>query len=235
MIRSGRVDTVICGGTDAPLGRSPMTECVQFGMCSTRNNEPARASRPFDRERDNGLMAEGAGVVILERLDMALDRGARPYAEIVGDYTCRDPAGTPPGTGLTDTIRMAMQNARCSENEIDYVSAWGCGDPVLDRMETLSIKQVFGERAYELAVSSIKAVTGNPLGAAGPLQLVTCALAFRHGLLPPTANFEHVDVDCDLDYIQGAPRRARPRRILLNAHGLGGGNTCVVLAPSSKA
>ncbi len=235
MICSGRADTVVCGGTDAPLGRTPMTECVQFGMCSTRNDEPERASRPFDRERDNGLMAEGAGIVVLESLDSALERGARPYAEIVGSHTCRDPAGTPAGAGMAQTIRMALKNARCPETVIDYISAWGCGDPTLDRMETRAIKEVFGDHAYNLAVSSIKAVTGNPLGAAGPLQLVTCALAFRHGLLPPTVNFEHRDIDCDLDYIQGAPRRARPRRILLNAHGLGGGNTCVVLAPSPGA
>ena len=106
---------------------------------------------------------------------------------------------------------------------------------MLDRMETAAIKEVFGERAYDMAVSSIKAVTGNPLGAAGPLQLVAAAMSLRHGLLPPTANYEHADIDCDLDYIQGSPRRSRPRRILLNTHGMGGGNTCLVIGPVGKA
>ncbi len=235
MIQSGQVDAMICGGTDAPLEYSPATEIIAAGMCSFRNDEPKRASRPFDRERDNGLLAEGAAVVILERLDAALDRGATIYAELLGDHTCRDPAGTPAGTGWVRTIHSALQNARCDPALVDYVSAWGCGDPLLDRMETLAIKEVFGERAFDLAISSIKAVTGNPLGAAGPLQLVAGAMSLRHGILPPTGNYEHADIDCDLDYIQGAPRRARPRRVLLNTHGMGGGNTCLVLGPPAKA
>ena len=129
-------------------------------------------------------------------------------------------------------MQNALHNARCRDKEIDYISAWGCGDPIIDRLETTAIKEVFGSRAYDLAVSSIKAVTGNPLGAAGALQVVAAAMSFRHGLLPPTANYEHGDMDCDLDYIQGSPRRNRPRRILLNAHGQGGGNTSVVLGPA---
>ena len=235
MIQAGQVDAMICGGTDAPLEHSPATEIIAAGMCSSRNDEPERASRPFDRERDNGLLAEGAAIVILERLDLAVERGATIYAEILGDHTCRDPEGSPPGTGWVRTIRSALQNARCDPGLIDYVSAWGCGDPLLDRIETQAIKEVFGERAYDLAVSSVKAVTGNPLGAAGTLQLVAAAMSLRYGILPPTANYEHADVDCDLDYIQGAPRRARPRRILLNTHGMGGGNTCLVLGPLAKA
>ncbi len=234
MIRSGQVDAMICGGTDAPLEHSPATEIIAAGMCSFRNDEPERASRPFDRERDNGLLAEGAAIVILERLDTALDRGATIYAELLGDHTCRDPEGMPPGTGWARTIRAALQNARCDPALVDYISAWGCGDPLLDRMETQAIKEVFGERAFDLAVSSIKAVTGNPLGAAGPLQLATAAMSLRHGILPPTANYEHADIDCDLDYIQGGPRRARARRLLLNTHGMGGGNTCLVLGPAGK-
>lgn len=235
MILSGQSDVMICGGTDAPLDYSPATEMISAGMCSYRNDEPARASRPFDRERDNGLLAEGAGVVVIERLDAALDRGATIYAEILGDHTCSDPEGSLPGTGWPHTMRTAMQNALCDPMQVDYVSAWGCGDPLLDRMETQAIKEVFGGHAYDLAVSSIKAVTGNPLGAAGPLQLAASAMALRQGLLPPTANYEHADLDCDLDYIRGAARRARPRRVLLNTHGMGGGNTCLVLGPPSKA
>ncbi len=229
MIRAGQVDAMICGGTDAPLSRSPAAEFIQAGMCSTRNDEPERASRPFDRERDNGLLAEGAGVVILERLDDALDRDATPYAELLGEHSCRDPEGGGPGSGLVQTMQLAMRNARCRETDVDYISAWGCGDPKVDQIETNSIKQVFGERAYDIAISSIKAVIGNPLAAAGALQMVAAAMSLRHGLLPPTANYEHGDLDCDLDYIQSKPRRALLRRVLLNGHGLGGGNNTLVL------
>lgn len=235
MIRSGKTDTMICGGTDAPLERAPASSLMGAGICSYRNDEPEKASRPFDRERDNGVLAEGAAVLILENLDAALDRGASIYAEVLGDHTFNDPPGSGPGTGWVNTMRTAMQNARCDPALVDYVSAWGCGDPRLDQAETSAIKEVFGERAYELAVSSIKAVIGNPLGAAGALQMAVGAMSIRHGMLPPTANYEHADLDCDLDYIQGAPRRARPRRMLLNMHGMGGGNTCVVLGPPPKA
>ena len=234
MIRSGQVDAMICGGTDAPLSRSPAAEFIQAGMCSTRNDEPARASRPFDRERDNGLLAEGAGVLVLERLDDALDREVVPYAEVLGEHSCRDPEGGGPGSGLVQTMRMAMRNASCQETDVDYISAWGCGDPKVDQIETSSIKQVFGERAYDIAVSSIKAVIGNPLAAGGALQLVACAMSLRHSLLPPTANFEHGDLDCDLDYIQAKPRRARVRRVLVNGHGLGGGNNTLVLGLAAQ-
>ena len=234
MIQSGQTDTMICGGTDAPLSRTAASALIQAGICSNRNDAPELASRPFDRERDNGLLGEGAGIVVLERLDQARERGATIYAEWLGDHASRDPDGSDPGSGLNMTMVSAMHNARCQASEIDYISAWGCGDPMIDRLETAAIKQVFGARAYDLAVSSVKGVTGNPLGAAGALQLVAAALSFHHGLLPPTANYEHGDLDCDLDYIQGQPRRIRPRRIMLNAHGQGGGNTSVVLGPAPK-
>ena len=178
---------MICGGTDAPLSHSPAAEMAQVGMLSerkqrTRTRQPA--VRP--RERDNGLLAEGAGVIVLERLDHALDRGAAPYAEILGAHSCRDPEGGKSGSGLVNTMRSAMEHACCRECEVDYISAWGCGDPLLDQVETASIKQVFGARAYDIAVGSIKAVTGNPLAAAGSMQVITSALSLRHGLLPPT-------------------------------------------------
>jgi 3-oxoacyl-[acyl-carrier-protein] synthase II len=229
MIRAGRAEAMICGGTDAPLSRTPAAEFQLAGMCSTRNAEPGRASRPFDRERDNGLLAEGAGIVVLETLEHALARGARPYAEILGYATCRDPAGAPAAAGLSDAMRGALENAGCAQDGVECVCAWGSGDPVIDREETRAIKAVFGARAYDLAIHSIKAVTGNPLAAAGALQMVSSAMAFRCGLVPPTTNYEHPDLDCDLDYVAGAPRRIRLRRLLLNAHGLGGGNTSLVM------
>ena len=231
MIRAGQAEIVICGGTDSPLSRTGGSVLIQAGICSSRNDEPERASRPFDRERDNGLMAEGAAVVVLERRDLVLDRGGDYYAEWLGDHTIRDAQDGLSGNGLGSAMSGALQNALCALGDIDYISAWGCGDPLIDQVETQAIKEVFGERAYDIAVSSIKAVTGNPLAAGGALQMVAGALTLHHRLLPPTANYEHGDLDCDLDYIRGSPRRARPRRILLNAHGQGGGNTCVVLGP----
>ena len=234
MIKSGQCDFVVCGGTDAPLSRMPAAEISQAGLMSRRNDEPERASRPFDRERDNGLLAEGAGIVILEERDAALTRGVAGYAEILGSHTCRDLRGAMPGTGLALSMRSALDNAGCGEAQIDYISAWGCGDPNVDRYETESVKEIFGARAYSIAVGSIKAVTGNPFAAAGALQLIAGSLSFQHDVIPPTANYEHVDLDCDLDYVQGAPRRVRLRHVLVNAHGLGGGNTSMVLGRASS-
>jgi 3-oxoacyl-[acyl-carrier-protein] synthase II len=235
MIRSGRFDAVICGGTDAPLSRTPMAEFTLAGLCSMRNDSPEKASRPFDRERDSGTIAEGCGIVVLESLESAADRGAAPYAEILGDYAAVDPDKTRPGGGLESTMRGALENARCSPGEIDFISAWGCGHPVIDRCETEAIKRVFGTHADEMAVGSIKGVTGIPLGASGVLQLVALALSYRHEMLPPTLNCDRPDLDCDLDYVSGSPRRMRLRKTLLNAHGLGGGNTCLVLDRASSS
>lgn len=229
LIRSGRFNTIICGGTDAPTSLTPMAEFVAAGLSSRRNHEPEHASRPFDRERDSGLIAEGAGMVILENLQSAEDRDAPIYAEVLGAHACLDVARDRPGSGLELTMRGAMANGQVALSDIDYISAWGAGHPVLDRYETEAIKAVFGRRAHEIAVSSIKGVIGNPLGAAGALQLVAVCMAYRHHVLPPTANLEHPDLDCDLDYIQGRPRRVRLRAALLNAHGLGGGNTSMVV------
>ncbi len=170
-------------------------------------------------------------MVVLERLDDALDRGARTYAEWLGNHACTETTGSDAGSGLGQPCGWHCKTRRCRATDIDFVSAWGCGDPI-DRPDgNQAIKEVFGDRAYDIAVSSIKAVVGNPLAAAGVLQLVAIAMSLRHQVLPPTANYEHADIDCDLDYIQGVPRRARPRRVMLNAHGQGGGNTCAVLAP----
>jgi 3-oxoacyl-[acyl-carrier-protein] synthase II len=235
MIKSGQCDFVVCGGTDAPLSRMPAAEIAQAGLMSRRNDEPERASRPFDRERDNGLLAEGAGIIILEEYQAARDRGITPYVEILGSHTCRDVQGAMPGTGLAVTMRTALDQAGCSGATIDYISAWGCGDPNVDRYETESVKATFGAHAYDIAVGSIKAVTGNPFAAAGALQLIAAAMSYRQGLVPPTANYEHGDLDCDLDYIQGTPRRVALRHAIVNAHGLGGGNTSVVLGRAPLA
>lgn len=229
LIRSGRFETVICGGTDAPLSLTPMAEFCLAGLSSTRNGDPEHASRPFDRDRDRGVISEGSAIVVVEDYEAAIARGAPLYAEILGEYSAVDQSKDRPGCGLSVCMRHALANAQCEVGEIDYISAWGCGHLVIDRIETEAIKEVFGARAHDVAVGSIKGVTGIPLGAAGVLQLVASAMAHRHDLLPPTANCELGDLDCDLDYISGAPRRVRLRRSLLNSHGLGGSNTCLVL------
>lgn len=229
MIRSGRFNIVICGGTDAPISMTPWAEFTLLGMNSHRNDDPGNAVRPFDRDSDTGLISEGAGVVILEDRESALSRQARPYLEILGAHASIDPESNPIGSGLELTMRGSLQNAVCQPEEIDFISAWGCGQPKMDRTETRLIKKVFGNHAYDLAVASIKAVVGNPLSAAGPLQIIAVALSHRHGIIPPTTNQDYADVDFDLDYVSRKPRRTRLRKSLVNAHGMGGNNVSLVL------
>lgn len=228
-IRAGRFDTVICGGTDAPVSRTPWAEFTIGGLNATRNDEPTRAVRPFDRDRVTGLLAEGGGIVVIENEQTALDRGAEPYAAILGDHSCIDPDKESSGSGFAPTMRGALENAGCKTRDIDFISAWGCGHYALDRTETQAIKEVFGKHAYDLAVSSIKGVIGSPLAAAGALQVIAMSLSHRHGVLPPTVNNEFRDIDCDLDYVAGRSRPMNVRRSMLNAHGLGGGNTSMIL------
>ncbi len=228
LIRFGRYDFVVAGGTDAPLTAVVASAIKASGMTSKRHL-PLEASRPFDRERENGVLGEGAGMVVLETAALARDRGVEPYVEICGVHACPDQRRDQPSSGLEITMKGALDNAGCNVRDVDFISAWGCGDPVLDRCETEAIKNVFGQEAYRLAVGSIKGVTGIPLGAAGALQLVALSLSHRNNLLPPTVNWRHGDVDCDLDYIGGQPRRVKLRKTLLNAHGLSGGNISLVV------
>ncbi len=227
LIRFGRYDLVVCGGSEAPLTAALSTVMKAAGM-AIKWLSPHDASRPFDRERACGILGEGAGVVVLEAATSAADRGASPYIEICGFSSFPDEQRDRPSSGLEVTMKGALDNAGCSVRDIDFISAWGCGHPLLDRCETEAIKNVFGEEAYRLAVGSIKGVIGIPLGAAGALQLVALALSHRHQLLPPTANWQHGDIDCDLDYIRGQPRRVRLRKTLLNAHGMSGANISLV-------
>ncbi len=230
MVRSGHVDLALCGGADAPISRTPMAEFAACGMLSTHNHEPLRGGRPFDRERSGGVIAEGAAVLVLESLESARARDADCYLEIVGYDTCMDYADDLPGSGLESTMLGAMHNGSCSFETVDYISAWGPGDPVFDHCETRAIKKVFGQRAYQIAVSSIKGTIGNSLGAAGALQAVALAISYRHRMIPPTCNWEHSDIFCDLDYVRDVPRRAHVRHALINAHGIGGGNSSLLVA-----
>ncbi len=229
-IRGGRADVAIAGGADAPITHLCFASFAAAGLVSARPFDiPAKASRPFDRERDSGVISEGAAVVILENLEHALARGATPYLEIAGYGMNMDPEPSQPGSGLEQTMQTALANAGRGTDSVDYICAHGPGHPVLDRVETDMIKRVLGRRAYEVPVSSIKGVTGNPLAAAGPQQLVACSLAFRHKTIPPTANLETADPACDLDYVPAKGRAAELSCALINSHGLGGRNCSMVV------
>ena len=229
-IRDGRADLAISGGADAPINPLTIACFGASGLVPTSSNHPEKLSRPFDRDRQGGILAEGAGILILENLEHALARGATPLAEMVSYGTSVDTAGSPPASGLDDSMSLALANAGCRPEAIDYICAHGPSDPVLDKIETLCIKKVFGKRAYQIPVSSIKGVTGNPLAAAGPLELATCVMAMQEALVPPTANYEHPDADCDLDYVPMKPRKTDVQMSLVNIHGLGNGNSTMIIS-----
>jgi 3-oxoacyl-[acyl-carrier-protein] synthase II len=229
MIRHGEADVAVAGGTDATITPLSMASFAAAGLSSTRNTEPERASRPFDLLRDSGVISEGAGMLFLENYETAMARGAVPYLEITGYGTQGDNYASDELFGLGQTMRAALDSAGKTPDEIDYICAYGPGHPALDVVETDMIKRVFGHRAYAVPISSIKGVTGNALSAAGPHQIITCALCFKHGMIPPTANYEVSDPRCDLDYV---PRHFRHRKIntaLINVRGLGGGNSSMVV------
>jgi 3-oxoacyl-[acyl-carrier-protein] synthase II len=229
MIRSGEADFAIAGGADAPITPLAMASFIASGLSSRRNSEPETASRPFDLSRDSGVISEGAGILTLENLEHAEARGARIYLEISGYGTQRDLDVEKPASGLEFSMGLALANAGSGPDEIDYVSAYGPGHPLLDAIEVEIIKRVFGRRAYLLPVSSIKGVTGNALAAGGPFQVIACALGMRDQILPPTANYEVADPACDLDCVPNRARKAKLDSALVNVRGLGGSASTMVL------
>ncbi len=229
MIKAGEAEIAIAGGSDAPITPLAMASFTASGLSSTRNEVPATASRPFDRTRDSGVISEGAGVLILEDFERAQARGARMYLEISGYGARRDVNPEQPASGLEYSMELALANSGCSAEDIDYISAYGPGHPLLDAAEIAIIKRVFGCRARLVPVSSIKGVTGNPLAAGGPLQIAACALSVRDQLVAPTANHEIDDPDCDLDVVPNHPRKARIERVMVNVRGLGGSASSMVL------
>jgi 3-oxoacyl-[acyl-carrier-protein] synthase II len=229
MIRAGEAEIAIAGGTDAPITQHSFASFIASGLCSTRNDKPERASRPFDLMRDSGVMSEGAGMFILEDLERAQARGAKIYLEISGYATQRDLHAEDPASGLVNSMELALANAGYGIDDVDYISAYGPGDPVVDAAEIRFIKQVFGKRAKSVPISSIKGVTGNPLAAGGPLQIAACALSFRDQRIAPTANYEIPDPECDLDVVPNRSRKAKLDCILLNVRGLGGSASSLVL------
>jgi 3-oxoacyl-[acyl-carrier-protein] synthase II len=229
MIRNGEAELAVAGGADAPITPLTMASFIASGLSSTRNDDPQTASRPFDLTRDSGVISEGAAIVILENLERAEARGARVYMEISGYGKQRDLDPEKPASGLEHSMAIALANAGCSADDVDYVSAYGPGHPVLDAAEVHVIKKVLGKRAYSVPVSSIKGVTGNPLAAGGPFQVAACALSMRDQLIVPTANYEIADPRCDLDVVPNRARRGAVNCAVLNVRGIGGSASSLVV------
>ncbi|MBI5027171.1 MAG: beta-ketoacyl-ACP synthase II [Nitrospirae bacterium] len=230
LIRSGEMDIAFAGGAEAPLCRLAVGGYGASGALSTRNNEPEQASRPFDIRRDGFVIAEGAGVLILEELQHALRRGAKIYAELSGYGISSDAfhqtRPDPQGEGLA--IKKALQDAGVSINDVDYINAHGTSTPIGDRVETEAIKEVFGDRAYNIPVSSTKSMLGHMLGGAGAVEAAITAMSISSGIILPTINMEYPDPDCDLDYVC----RTRNKEIntaISNSFGFGGVNAVLVL------
>jgi len=225
LIRNGEAEIGIAGGADAPITEHGVASFVASGLSSAfRNGDPQKASRPFDRQRISGVLSEGAGIVVLENLERAQARGAKIYVELGGFGTQRDLTPDQPATGLIGAMRQALANANCRPSDIDYISVYGPGDLFE------CVKQVFGPYSYIVPISSIKGVTGNPLAAGGPLQLVSCALSIQAQLVVPTANCEDPDPRCDVNLVTLRPRKARINRALINVRGLGGSASSFVIS-----
>lgn len=234
IIRRGRAEVMLAGGTDACLVPVVMAGFASMHALSLRNEEPARASRPFDRDRDGIVLGEGAGVMVLESLEHARQRGARVYAELVGYGATADAhhITAPPddGEGLQRAICQALGEGRLGLGEIDYINAHATSTPQGDAAESASLRAVFGPRADDMAVSSTKSMTGHLLGAAGAVEAIICVLALRDGVVPPTINLETPDPTCDLDYVPNVARKRRVDVAMSTSLGFGGRNTALILA-----
>ncbi|KKM11878.1 3-oxoacyl-ACP synthase [Clostridiales bacterium PH28_bin88] len=233
LLQRGGADVVITGGAEASVTPLAMAGFCAMKAMSTRNEEPERASRPFDRDRDGFVLSEGSGVLIMETLEHARQRGATIYAEMVG-YGCSSDAyhitaPVPGGLGAALSMRVALADAGLQPSNINYINAHGTSTDLNDKFETMAIKEVFGKYAYQVAISSTKSMTGHMLGAAGAVELIACALAIRDGVIPPTINYENPDPDCDLDYV---PNKARVQSVeiaLSNSFGFGGANATAIV------
>jgi 3-oxoacyl-[acyl-carrier-protein] synthase II len=234
MIKFGDADIFLAGGSEAsiiPIG------CAGFSSMkalSTRNNEPERASRPWDRDRDGFVMGEGAGVVVVEELEHARARGAKIYCELTGYGLSADAyhMTAPPadGEGAARAMQIALKHARTTPEQVDYVNAHATSTGLGDVCETRAIKTVFGDQAYKVSISSTKSMTGHLLGGAGAIEMAACALAIRDSVIPPTINLENPDEECDLDYTPNVAKQKKLRVVLNNSFGFGGHNATLVAA-----
>jgi 3-oxoacyl-[acyl-carrier-protein] synthase II len=228
IIQRGDADVMIAGGSEAIIIPLTIAGFCQMKAMSTRNDEPAKASRPFDAGRDGFVCGEGGGLVVLEELGHAQRRDARIYVEVIGYGMTGDAhhmtAPDPGGDGAARAMVAALRDARIAASDVGYINAHGTSTPYNDKFETMAIKRVFGAHASKLAVSSTKSMTGHLLGAAGGIEAIATALAIHHGVLPPTINYDTPDPDCDLDYVPNQPRKQEVEVALSNAFGFGGTN-----------
>ncbi len=233
-IRRGHAQVMICGGVEGLINRYGIAGFSAMRALSTRNEEPERASRPFDKLRNGFILSEGAGLVVLESLEHALARGARIYAEVLGGASSADAyhvaAPDPKGAGAVRAMKRALRDAGVDITAVSYINAHGTSTPLNDFTETLAIKTVFGEQAYNVPISSTKSMIGHSMGGAGALEAIACAKTIETGIIHPTINYENPDPECDLDYVPNLPRQADVRVVLSNSFGLGGNNACLVLA-----
>jgi 3-oxoacyl-[acyl-carrier-protein] synthase II len=232
-IRRGDAEVMLAGGTETPIHPVILAGFSVMHALARNNEQPERASSPFTKRRDGFVLSEGAAVVVLESLEHARARGARCYAEVGGYGATNDAydmAAVPEdGAMAAQTMRRALRKSGLAPEDIDYINAHGTGTPLNDKAETVAIKSVFGDRAYRMAVSSTKSMTGHMMGASGAVEAVVCALALRDGIVPPTINLDDPDPECDLDYVPHTARRLLLRATLSNSFGLGGHNASLVL------
>ena len=237
VVRDGRADVMLAGGAEAPLAPLTFAAFSIIRAMSTRNDDPAHASRPFDAARDGFVMGEGAAVLVLEERRRAVARGAKIYAEVVGHAYTNDAyhmtAPRPDGRQAARAMTLALADGDVAPGEVGYINAHGSSTPLNDATETTAIKQVFGDHAYRLTISGTKGYYGHALGASGAIEAAICALALARGWLPPTINLERPDPACDLDCLPGHGRPARPAAVVSNSFGFGGINASLVLRPDA--
>ncbi|MBU5346500.1 beta-ketoacyl-ACP synthase II [Paenibacillus lautus] len=231
LIQHGDADVMICGGAEATIRPTGMAGFCAMRAMSTRNDEPEKASRPFDTGRDGFVMGEGAGVLVIESLEHALKRGAKIYAEVVGYGLSADAhhITEPDPDGAARCMKMAIRDAGIAPEDVDYINAHGTSTPVGDRSETKAVKMALGDHAYKVAVSSTKSMTGHLLGAAGGVEAVICGLSLKNQTIAPTINLEDQDPECDLDYVPNHPRKADLDIVMSNSFGFGGHNATIIL------
>ncbi len=233
IIQRGDAEVMVAGGTEAAITPLGLAGFCSMRALSTRNDEPEKASRPFDRERDGFVIGEGAGVVVLEELERARKRKASIWGEIVGFGMSGDAYHiTQPilnGRGLREAMNKALKDAKISSQEVDYINAHGTSTPFNDKVETQAIKDLFGRDAYRIPVSSTKSMTGHLLGAAGGVEIIASLLAFKEKIIPPTINYENPDPECDLDYVPNKAREAKIKVVMSNSMGFGGHNAVLVI------
>ena len=233
MLQLGSADVMVAGGAEAAVTPMTVAGFASMKALSRRNDSPARASRPFDRDRDGFVLGEGAGILVMETLEHAEARGARLYAEMAGYGLSADAyhmtAPDPEGEGAARSMALALQDAGLDATEISYINAHGTSTPYNDKIETIALKTVFKEHAYKIPISSTKSMIGHLLGAAGAVELVVCVLSVRDGVLHPTINLENPDPECDLDYVPNQARKAAVHAALSNSFGFGGHNASIVV------